>query len=134
MRSGGFYPDDTSTAFTGIATTPPDAPVNVNGNYILQYSQSAPPGFAFLGIRLNGGSGANAQSVYDSNSVVSTSLYANSYGLLLGTTGGADGTLVRNNSFELLGYASAGSSSNGVLASNNRIVNCINVGPVRLQP
>ena len=134
MRAAGEYADDNDVFFTGIASVPPNSPVTVSHNLVFQFSQTPPPGFRFAGIRLNGYSGSNAASVYDSNTVISTGTISNTIGLYAGAPGSADGVTVSNTLFELLNSVSGGASSPGVLRKNNKVVNCLLQGPIQLTP
>jgi len=132
MRAAGEYSDDNNLFFQGIASTPPNSPVTVSHNLVFQFGQNPPPGFRFAGIRLNGFSGANASSVYDSNTVISTGTLSNTIGLYAGSPGSADGVTVSNTLFELLNSVSGGATSPGVLKKNNKVVNCLLQGPIQL--
>ena len=59
-RAVGVYPGDATQWYTGIATTPPAAPVTVASNVIVQSGTTGPTGFGFIGIRLNGGNESDA--------------------------------------------------------------------------
>lgn len=132
MRQGGQYSDDSVNTFTGIASTPPDAPITLTANSVLQYGLLPPPSFGFLGFRLNGSGGSNQGSTYERNVVLSNVKAGNSIGLLVNEQGGADGVRITSNVFEALGWASGGAGSTGAIVTSNRVVGCSNLGPLDL--
>ena len=121
-------------AFTGIGITPPNAPVTVRDNTIVQSSASAPPkGFHFVGIRINGEAGANTASVYLRNTIISRSQFEESIGVLGNSAGSLDGTILEENRFEGLHAATAGPTSAKVRSKNNRVFDCETNGPFILE-
>ena len=133
-RTGGLFAGDSSQTFFGIATTPPVAPVSVTGNSIVQDSTNAPAQFSFVGIQLNGGSGANASSTYLNNNVMSQLQLTQSVGIVGNSPGSMDGAVIQGNSFTGLYAASGGAASSGAVSSGNLIYNCTMVGPIVLAP
>jgi hypothetical protein len=133
VRSGGFWPGDGKATFVGIGTTPPDAPVRLTGNTIVQDAVSPPAGFVFQGIRLNGGSGAFAGSLLDSNTILSRSSGPRGSGLLVGAPGSLDGAVVVRNVFQNLGWVTDGAVAIPAVSYGNAFLGCLNRGPVGLQ-
>ena len=116
----------------GIAITPPSSPVTVSGNSILQSAVVGPATFGFMGIRVNGGSGANVNSAYSNNVVTSQFMFPQSYGVYGNSDGSLNGTIVQGNNFTGLYGASGGASSSAVYSNSNLIYNCNQVGPIPL--
>ncbi len=130
IRSASWQNDGTNT-FTGIGITPPSGSVSVtNNNIMLQVFNSSPvPGF--IGIRVNGNSGSNAQSVYDSNTVRATGVSRGS-GIYANSPGSLDGAIVTNNSFIGLAQATAGAPGQNPASGGNTQVQCLTIGPFSL--
>lgn len=133
-RTAGTFTADQNQSFTGIATTPPATPVTVTANSITQAGVTGPAGFGFIGIRLNGGAGANSSSTYQNNTILSQYLLNQSFGLFGNTSGGLDGAVIQGNTFTGLYSASGGATSSGAISSGNLVYNCTLVGPIVLMP
>lgn len=133
-RTDGVYSTDQNQSFTGIATSPPVTPVTVSGNSITQAGVTGPSSFGFIGIRLNGGAGANASSTYQNNTILSQLLLNNSVGLFGNSAGTMDGTIIQGNTFTGLNSATGGAPSSGAVSSGNMVYNCTSVGPITLMP
>ena len=131
-RMAGTYSDDAIGAFTGIGIAPPNSPVTVSSNTITQSATSVPPGFSFIGIRINGDSGTNAASVYLKNSIISMAPTGQSWGIYGNSAGSLDGTVIQSNSFQGLLGASGGAVSTIVSSSGNVVYNCLQLGPIPL--
>lgn len=125
------WPDDGTNTFTGIGITPPSGAVSVtNNNIMLQVFNSSPvPGF--IGIRVNGDAGSNAQSVYDSNTVRATGVSQGS-GIYANSPGSLNGAIVTNNSFIGLAQATAGAPGQTPATGGNTQVQCLTIGPFSL--
>jgi parallel beta-helix repeat protein len=130
-RADGAFADDPSGAFTGIGITPPNSPATVSGNSIVQSAPTGPANFSFIGIRVNGGAGENANSVYLNNSVHSNVVLPQSVGIYGNTAGSLEGTVIQGNHFSGLQSVSGGSSSVTV-SSGNVVYNCLRTGPITL--
>jgi len=133
-RTAGFYSADNTQFFTGIATTPPDAPVKVISNVIVQAAATGPANFGFIGIRLNGGSAANALSTYQQNTVLSYLMLNQSMGIFGNSAGSADKVYLTQNAFDGLFSVSGGAPSSNAIISGNQMYNCAQVGPIPLVP
>jgi parallel beta-helix repeat protein len=131
-RQAGSYSDDTNGAFTGIGVAAPNSPVTVAGNAITQSSLNIPGGFTFIGIRINGDPGTNANSVYQKNVILSLAAAGQSFGLYGNSTGTLNGAIVQNNSFQGLLAASGGGVSTAFASSGNLVYNCFQLGPIPL--
>jgi len=84
-RTAGFWPQDASTLFSGIHQSPAPGPGVIDSNAIIQDSTTLPPGFWFVGIRINGSMPGSSVT----NNVV-RSLSATPFGTgLLDNTGSA---------------------------------------------
>lgn len=134
-RAAGAFPADNTAQFTGISITPPSTPVVVMGNSVTQSATGGPSGFGFIGIRVNGNAGSNAGSSYQNNIVLSKYKFPQSYGLFGNSTGTLNGTIVQGNIFEGLAAASAGAGSANVTnGAGNLIDDCLQLGPIPLNP
>ncbi|HLK67791.1 MAG TPA: right-handed parallel beta-helix repeat-containing protein [Bryobacteraceae bacterium] len=131
-RQAGTYPDDATGTFTGIGITPPNSPVTVTGNAITQSAAIVPGGFTFIGIRINGDAGSNANSSYQKNAVLSLSPAGQTIGLFGNTAGSLNGAILQNNSFQGLFAASGGAGSTLQSNSGNLVYNCTQLGPIPL--
>ncbi len=131
-RAAGAYPADPYQTFMGIAITPPYSPVTITGNSILQSALYGPASFGFMGLRVNGASGANVNSNYSNNVVTSMFMFPQSFGVYGNSDGSLNGTFVQGNNFTGLYGASGGSGSAGVYSNSNLIYNCNQVGPIPL--
>ena len=129
-RAAGAFAADNNQAYTGIGITPPGTPVTVSGNQISQTAESGPAGFSFIGIRVNGGTGANTGSNYQGNTVGSQSSGIATTGLFGNSPGTMNGVTVQDNNFNGLADASAGAPSTEMMATNNVIYNCLQAGPL----
>lgn len=133
-RAAGFYTTDDTQSFTGIATTPPATPVTVSSNLIIQSSSTGPSQFGFVGIRLNGGSTANALSTYNQNTVLSYLQLNQSVGIFGNSSGSADSVVLTQNDFYGLFSVTGGAPSSNAIISGNQMYNCAQVGPIQLVP
>lgn len=128
-RSAGNYTDDYVGSFTGVSVWPPNAPVTVTNNQITQSAFKAPTSFAFTGIQVNGGSGANSSSSYTNNTIMSMYPLNQSVGIFGNAPGSLNGAVVQGNNWSGLFSASGGVGSPGILSSGNKVYNCVQVGP-----
>ena len=133
-RAAGFYAADNTQFFTGIGTTPPATPVTVSSNLIIQSGSTGPPGFGFIGIRLNGGAAANALSTYQQNTVLSYLMLNQSMGIFGNSPGSADSVYLTQNAFSGLFSVTGGAPSSSAIISGNQRYNCAQVGPIQLMP
>lgn len=133
-RATGTFPADTTQWYTGIATTPPAKPVTVVSNLIIQSGTTGPLGFGFIGIRLNGGQGANAQSTYQQNTILSYLALNQSFGIYGNSVGSVDSVHLTGNQFNGLFSVTAGAPSGAAITSGNQIYNCAQSGPIQLVP
>jgi len=133
-RAVGAYPADTTQGYTGIATTPPATPVTVVSNLIVQSGTTGPAGFGFIGIRLNGGEAANAQSTYQQNTILSYLMLNQSFGIYGNSAGSLDSVNLTGNSFNGLFSVTGGAPSSAAIVSGNQKYNCVQAGPIQLVP
>jgi nitrous oxidase accessory protein NosD len=133
-RAAGFYAADNTQSFTGIATTPPATPVTVSSNLVIQSSATGPSEFGFIGIRLNGGTAANALSTYQQNTVLSYLMLNQSVGIFGNSAGSADSVYLTQNAFNGLFSVTGGAPSSNAIISGNQMYNCAQVGPIQLVP
>lgn len=133
-RTAGTYSGDNSQWYTGIATTPPAEPISVNSNLIIQAGTTAPQGFGFIGIRLNGGQSANARSTYQQNTILSYVQLNQSVGIFGNSVGSVDSVFMNGNQFNGLFAVTGGAPSSAAITSGNQMYNCAQVGPIPIVP
>ncbi|MCU1335634.1 MAG: hypothetical protein JWO19_1215 [Bryobacterales bacterium] len=130
LRSA-VWPNDASTVFTGIGITPPRASVSITGNSIILETSTPIPGPGFIGIRINGNAGSNAQSRYEGNTIRTTGGFQGT-GVYGNSPGSLDGVIFTNNSFVNLARATDGGSPQNPITSGNSTVQCLQNGLINL--
>lgn len=131
MVRSNSWQNDSNNTFTGIGITPPLGSVLVASNSIILQTANAAVVPGFIGIRINGDAGSNAQSKYDSNTVRSSGS-AQGIGIYSNSPGSLDGVVLTNNSFVNLAEATGGAPGQNPVTGGNSAVKCAAIGPVNL--
>jgi hypothetical protein len=126
------WPNDSTTSFTGIGITPPQSSVSIVGNNVILQGSTTAPSPAFVGIRINGAAGSNANSVYDSNTIRTAGTNAQGTGVYGNSPGSLNGVVFTNNGFYNLAMATDGSSTQSPVISGNSQSQCVLLGPISL--
>jgi hypothetical protein len=128
------WPGDNTGAFTGIGITPPQSSVSISSNNIILQTSTTTPGPSFIGIRINGAAGSNAQSRYDSNTIRSAGANPQGIGVYGNSPGSLNGAIITNNGFYNLAMATDGAATQSPVTSGNNQYQCVQAGPINLFP
>lgn len=128
------WPGDQTGAFTGIGITPPLSSVSILSNNIILQTSTTAPSPSFIGIRINGAAGSNAQSRYDSNTIRSAGTNPQGIGVYGNSPGSLNGAIITNNGFYNLAMATDGASTQSPVTSGNNQYQCVQAGPINLFP
>jgi hypothetical protein len=128
------WPGDNTATFTGIGITPPQSSVSVVSNNIILQTSTTTPGPAFVGIRINGAAGTNAQSTYGNNTIRSAGINPQGIGLYGNSPGSLNGAVITNNGFYNLAMATDGAATQSPVTSGNSQFQCVQAGPINIFP